>query len=102
MEKVADQPKERERIRHWIRTSFLRGYLKILDQALQHDLGHGDVNPAFVRADTGLVALGVAAGVVKPEVRSTTQRLGSRTNPSRSLDARHHGPVDRKPLGRPA
>ena len=35
-------------------------------QALQHEAGHGDVNPAFVRAGEALVALAEAAGVVGP------------------------------------
>ena len=35
-------------------------------QALQHDAGHGDVDPSLVRPGESLVALAQAAGVVQP------------------------------------
>ena len=49
-------------------TPFLRGCLETLSLglAIEHDAGHGDVNPSLVGAGEALVAFAEAAGVVEP------------------------------------
>lgn len=82
----------------------IKGCLEIprSGQALQHDAGHGDVNPAFVRTGEALVALAEAARVVEPAKGALDDpAAGQQDEPFALFGAQHHRQAEREPLGDP-
>ena len=71
-------------------------------QALQHEAGHGEVNPALVRAGEALVTLAQAAGLVESaEGVLDHPAAGQQDEALARLGAQHHGQAEREPLGDP-